>query len=428
MERLVSRYKNNSLASKKKHIFSRLLDYFSAFVLGFIVFVIANAICLNIPGISGLYKSLNKESTALADYVDSTRLQMYNEDKSQLVSVDDSGFAYITNITKTSAYIHELQWPYTKDDGTIEMRDVPVEETFLKDEDSYPLDNVSYYFKVVKKNEPSLNTYVYGGVDYKNDIDTYLYNKIMQVKEQYFVDENETDFVIRGGYLSRFVVLNETYTEKMINRIGKGETIDKDAVTCLNRVIESYGKAVQYGIKEIENKSAPYNVIYQRFYKVYTSICWYNAITYLCSFAFAYLVLTLVMKFITKEWVTLGQKVLNLAMCSVKDEELSVIQLVGYHLLNFVLFGSSSIIGLYFANMAGVLSLQVVPYITVLAIALFVLVFNLISLFMPLWTKNRHDVSTFITRISLRDVQEFEAPAEIFSKVEEEVNNEEERA
>ena len=426
MERTVSKYKNNSLASKKKHIYSRLLDYFSAFVLGFIVFVIANAVCLNIPGIKGLYSVLNKESTALADYVDSTRLQMYNSDRTQLLSVDDSGYNYVVNITKTSAYIHEIKYPYKNEDGTYTIKDVPIEETFLKDEDNYPLDNVSYYFKIVKQNEPSLKSYVYQGVDYSGDIDTFMYQKIMKVKEQYFVTEYDEDYIVRGGYLSRFVVYNKEYTQKMINRVAKGETIDSEAVNCLNRSIEAYGKGVQYGIKEIESKSAPYKVIYNRFVAAYNKICWYNALTYLCSFAFAYILLTVVMRLICKDWITLGQKVLNLAMCSTNEEELSVIQLIGYHLLNFVLFGSSSIIGLYFTGMAGVLSLEVIPFITVLAIALFVIVFNLISLFMPLWTKGRHDISTFVCRISLRDVNEFEAPADVLAKVEEGESNENE--
>ena len=423
MERIVSRYKNNALASKKKHIYSRLLDYFSTFVLGFIVFVIANAILLNIPSISGMYRTLNKESTALADYVDSTRLQMYNQEKTSLISVDDSGYDYVVNITKTSAYIHELQYPYYKEDGTYEMKDVPIEETFLEDEYNYPLDNISYYFKKVKADEPSLNSYVYQNVDYRFDIDTYLYEKIMKAKSQFFVSEDDTDFVIRGGFLSRYVVFNKTYTEKMINRVGKGEKIDSEAVNCLNRVIESYGKAVQFGIKEIEDKSDPYKVIYARFYKVYRNICWYDALTYLGSYLLAYLLLTLILRLITKQWVTLGQKVLNLAMCSSNEMELSPIQIIGYHALNFVLFGSSSVVGLYFANMAGVLSLQVIPYVTVFSIALFVLVFNLISLFMPLWTKNRHDISTFITRISLKDINEFEALVEVISKVEEDAKN-----
>ena len=426
MERVVSKYKNNSLASKKKHIYSRLLDYFSAFVLGFIVFVIANAVCLNIPGIKGLYSDLNKESTALADYVDSTRLQMYNSDRTELLSVDDSGYNYAVNITKTSAYIHEIKYPYKNEDGTYTIKDVPIEETFLKDEDNYPLDNVSYYFKIVKQNEPSLKSYVYQGVDYSGDIDTFMYQKIMKVKEQYFVTEYDEDYIVRGGYLSRFVVYNKEYTQKMINRVAKGETIDSEAVNCLNRSIEAYGKGVQYGIKEIESKSAPYKVIYNRFVEAYNKICWYNALTYLCSFAFAYILLTVVMRLICKDWITLGQKVLNLAMCSTNEEELSVIQLIGYHLLNFVLFGSSSIIGLYFTGMAGVLSLEVIPFITVLAIALFVIVFNLISLFMPLWTKGRHDISTFVCRISLRDVNEFEAPADVLAKVEEGESNEKE--
>ena len=426
MERTVSKYKNNSLASKKKHIYSRLLDYFSAFVLGFIVFVIANAVCLNIPGIKGLYSDLNKESTALADYVDSTRLQMYNSDRTQLLSVDDSGYNYVVNITKTSAYIHEIKYPYKNEDGTYTIKDVPIEETFLKDEDNYPLDNVSYYFKIVKQNEPSLKSYIYQGVDYSGDIDTFMYQKIMKVKEQYFVTEYDEDYIVRGGYLSRFVVYNKEYTQKMINRVAKGETIDSEAVNCLNRSIEAYGKGVQYGIKEIESKSAPYKVIYNRFVAAYNKICWYNALTYLCSFAFAYILLTVVMRLICKDWITLGQKVLNLAMCSTNEEELSVIQLIGYHLLNFVLFGSSSIIGLYFTGMAGVLSLEVIPFITVLAIALFVIVFNLISLFMPLWTKGRHDISTFVCRISLRDVNEFEAPADVLAKVEEGESNEKE--
>ena len=47
IEKTVSKYATNSVASKKKHIFARLFDYFSTMVVSTIIFAVALPILSN---------------------------------------------------------------------------------------------------------------------------------------------------------------------------------------------------------------------------------------------------------------------------------------------------------------------------------------------------------------------------------------------
>ena len=80
-EKLVSRYKNNVIASGKKHVFSRLLDYFSTFVVAYLVFALFYAIGSRLPVMNKISRDLVNQNLVIADYIYSTHLQKFNEDK-----------------------------------------------------------------------------------------------------------------------------------------------------------------------------------------------------------------------------------------------------------------------------------------------------------------------------------------------------------
>ena len=406
MERLVSKYKNNVIASKKKHIFSRLLDYFSLFVVTYLLFTVFYSIGARTPVMTNSSKKLQQESTQVAEYIDSTHLQRLNANRSALISIDEGAATYVENVCKTSAYVHNLTFPVKNEGGTFDEVVVIVEETFVNNLTSYELDNISYYFKSFKKNEVSLNNYVYEENDYKDDIDTYLYLKIMKVDATKFVTSDDEDYLARGNNVSRYTVLNKEQTTTLLRYYKE----DRADTSLYNDIYNSYLKAAQYGVDDIENNSVPYKTLVSAFNKTYQEITLEIFVTYLISYTVAYLLLTIVLRLICKEWVTLGQKVMGLGISANDELEPNAGQLIGYHLFNYVTFVTSIFIGLYFMGMLGVFTAKILGPVTLFAIFVALFAANLVSFFMQFFNKNNHDLSTLITRILVKDKSEFESP------------------
>ena len=406
-ERKVSRYKNNVPATGRRHLYSRLLDYFSLFVVTYILFSIFYAIASRMPVVDNIAQKLVNQNGLIAEYIDSTHLQRLNEDHSELISIDDGAKDYILGIAKTSAYVHQVDFPYKQDNGTYLEYPVSIEETFIDDLTTYELDTMSYYYKYFKKNETSLNNYVYEDVDYKDDVDTYMYLKVMKVDETKFAADDDADLLARGEGASRFVVLNLENTTALANYYRE----DKTAQSLYDHIYGCYISGAQYGIKDVENNSAQYNKLLDEYGLIYQDLTLAIFVVYLISYVVSYLLMTFILRLICKEYTTLGQKVLGLAICDVHEMEPSGWRILGYHAINFVLFFSSTIIALYFMGMIGVFSLSIIGKFTVLALLLAILTLNIFSLFMPLFNKNNHhDLSTLISRIIVKDTKEFEGP------------------
>ena len=141
--RLTSKYKDNIIASKKKHIFSRLLDYFSLFVVTYLLFTIFYALGSHLPIVDNTAKSLQNQNAEIAEYIDSTHLQRLNEDKSAFLSIDDGAAKYVESLCKTSAYVHNLTFPVKNEAGTFDEVAIDVNDTFAGDP-TYQLDAISY--------------------------------------------------------------------------------------------------------------------------------------------------------------------------------------------------------------------------------------------------------------------------------------------
>ena len=288
-ERIVSRYKNNSVASKKKHIFSRLLDYFSLFVATYLLFTVFYAIGSHLPVVDNLARGLQDQNAEIAEFINSTHLQRLKEDRSGLLSVDDGATKYVERIAKTSAYVHNLAFPKKNESGTFDEIVVPVEETFAGDP-NYELDALSFYYKTFKKSEESLNSYIYDNIDYQDDIDTYLYLKIMKIDQSLFVNEDDADLLARGNGISRYVVLNEESTNKLLQYFKE----DRADVSLYNKVYLNYIDAVKYGIKDVETNSLNYENLIQNYNNTYQSLTLAILLIYLASYLVAYLLLTIV--------------------------------------------------------------------------------------------------------------------------------------
>ena len=406
--RLVSKYKNNVIASKKKHIYARLLDYFALFVVTYLLFTVFYAIAGRLPVIDNTARKISDQNVEIAEYIDSTHLQRLNEKRTALLSVDDGAIKYVESIAKTSAYVHDLTFPVKNEEGTFNEVVVSIEETFVNDVINYDLDDLSHYYKVFKKNDPSLNNYTYESVDYKDDIDTYLYLKIMKVDATKFVSSDNAHLLEKGNGISQYTVLTEENTKTLLKYFKE----DRANTSLYNEIYLSFINGAKYGIKDVEKNSSDYASLMKVYNEYYQSLSKGVFVVYLISYTFAYAILTLIMRLIFKEWVTLGQKVMGLTMVSTDEMEPSVYQLIGYHVLTYLFFFTSSAIALYFMGMVGVLSSKIFGVVSLLSILLGLLIFNVVSLFMPLFNRNNHDLSTLISRINFKDTKEFEGPVE----------------
>ena len=406
MERIVSRYKNNVLASKKKRIYSRLLDYFSIFVVTYLLFTVFNAIASYMPIYENIAISLSNINYQTAEYIDSTHLQRLNEGKTALKSIDDGANEYAERVAKTSAYVYGLAFPVKQDDGTFIDQKVEVKDTFIYELEKYELDNLSYYYKKFKKEDASLNNYVYEEVDYKNDIETYQYLKVMKCNETNYASLDNEDYISRGEGVSRYVVLTKANTEKLL----KYYRDDKVDVSMHETVFETYIKGAQFGIKDVENNSASYKDLMDEFDLYYQKLCLAVFLVYLFSYLIAFMLLIVILRLARKEWTTLGLAVMSLAFCDYDEMTPSIWRLILYYFTTFILAFSSSIICFYFIGMFGVMSLKIIGSFTLLALLIALLVFNVLSLFMPFFNKNNHDFASFIAHINVKDTKDFDGP------------------
>ena len=409
----VSKYLNNRPASRKKHIYSRLLDYFSVFVVAYLFFTVFYYVGNQVPIVKGYNKQYETANHKIMDYIDESHLYSYNEKRTDFIDVDETTINYILNVTKTSAYIHDMQIPEYQPDSSYIMVDVKYEETFLKDLESYPLDNLSYYYKVFKKTDVGLDNYVSGGVDYKDDIDTYQYKKAMIVgDEEYHVTSDDPDYIARGESISTYLVLTSENTEKMINRVIKGEKVDEVANKLYNRLFNAYRRGIDFGTEDIEKHSLSYKKLYIQFTDSYQSITRSTAVIYVISYAFAYLLINGLVSLISKEWTTIGQKVMGLGLSDIHENDPSWWRLLIFYFTNFLLFFSSSMLSFYFIGIFGVLSYQIFPGFTLLAVMLFLLILNVLSIGMTMFAPKHNDLSTLASGIIIKDKNDFETTPE----------------
>ena len=407
-EKVVSRYAPNAVSGKKKHIYSRLLDYFLTLVLSYIVFIIALPTTAGTKTVTSLVDNLSIARKEICLFVDETRLQRYDSANNVLFDVNDGAAKYVESLAKTSAYVHNIDFPVKQNDGTFIYQPVNVENTFVNDASNYPLDNVSYYYHIFKPTVTELNDYDGKRYDELTDseIQEYIFTARMAINKSLYVTSDDHDYVARGSSVSIYSVLNVESTNKLIKYYAD----DRNDLTIYNSVFNSYGRAIVFGINEVESKSIQYRALSDNLNFYYQGICRFDIVTYFISYFIAYILLNLIICLVSKEWVTIGQKVLGLGVSDDDEMEPPVWKMLLYHLLNLFLFASGSLLVFYLLGMIGVTSLYVIPYISLLAILLFILPFNLIDLFMPIFSKKRNSLVTLILKLKLKDKKEFDIP------------------
>lgn len=418
-ERIASKYAANSIASAKKHIFARLIDYFLTFICSLALFAVILPVSMNFPVYEKIGKELSSSRKAFYQYVDSTGILHYNEEHTDLLSVNDEADLYLENLAKTSAYVHKLGFPVKQSDGTYLNREVEIEETFIYDKDNYPLDNISYYYRIFKKNYDELNNY--NGKKYEeltyDELEEYQYSYIMKLNASNYVDSSDPDYSSRGEGVSTYVVLTLENTEQIL-RFYKN---DHNDTKLYNSIYGCYGKGLQKAISEIENKSIAYKAILNRINAASNLFSTFQLVVYFICYTIIYFLLTLIVSLTSKEWNTVGLKVMRLAMCEKGENEPPTWKYIVYHVLCYLGYFTSSLLAFVMLGNLGITALKVIGPITFLMMMAFILPFNLVSLFMPLFNKNYHyDLVTFFLRIVFKDKNEFDVPVgmDISDKVE----------
>lgn len=400
-EQLVSRYKFNSMASKKKHIFARLLDYFSTFVLSYLLFTISFSIFAPIPPIRSISDRLSNINRTVAAYIDSTHLQRLNEGKNGLISLEKSAEIYASNIAMTCAYVYDLDFYKKQSDGTYIKTKITKEETLINNMSEYALDPLSYYFISFKSDPVNEGLDDYEGYDNK---ETYLFKHIIESDDANFIATDDANYIARAEGLSRYNILSAELTDSII-KYFHGDTASTEAHKILYL---RYINAVQKGIKEVQTKSVRYLGLMDEYKAANRALTGALALLYFLTYLFTYVLLTMLTRLFCKEWLTLGQKVMGLGVCDMNDNEVSPLRLFFYHIINALMFFSSSIAGLYFMGLTGVLGFSVIPYVTILSIDIALLTLNVISFLLSMFNRNNFDLSTFITRINFKDTKEYD--------------------
>ena len=417
-DKIVSQYAPNAVSGKKKHIYSRLLDYFLTLVASYIVFAIALPIASTTKLVGNMTNNISIVNKELNIFVETTHLERYNEDQSALEDVNTGAAKYVEIVAKTGAYVHDLAFPY-KVDGEFIYKAVTIEETFINDASNYPLDNPSYYFRIYKATHDELNDYG-DGKKYQDltldEIETYLYTTMMAINKSYFVESSDPDYIARGSAISKYNVL----TIEATNALIKYYADDRNDLTVYNSVFNSYGKGIVTGIREVEAKSNEYKVIENRFNAFYQDFARFNIALFFISYFIAYILLNLIICLVKKEWVSIGQSVMGLGLTDKDEMEPVTWKMILYHLINLILFSTGSLLVFYLLGIFGATSLYVLPHISLLAILLFILTFNLVDLFMPIFSKKRNSILTFVLGLKLKDKKEFDVPvgADILDKKE----------
>ena len=425
--KIASRYAPNSIASAKKHIYSRLLDYFLTFISTLALFAIFMPISMNTSIYKDVFAEYASERRVFYQFIDTTGILRLNESGTDLLSVATEAESYVERVAKTSAYVHDTTFPKKNDDGTYSDIPVDIKDTFIYEREEYKLDNLSHYYQKYKHTQVELNDYVIDGVHKKYEEltpaqkDEYQYKNIMQLSTTNYVSSDNPDYVSRGGGVSTYLVLTNEMTEK-IKLYYKN---DRNDTSLHESIFTAFVKGTQKAINEVESKSTIYKNIESRINVISQKYSAFQVVVYFICYLIAFVLLNVLVSVFSKEWTTIGQKAMSLAMCEVDEMEPPVWKYLIYYGLSFILFASSTMLSFIFLGNFGVTSLKVFPHISLLAIMIFILTLNLFSLFMTLFNKKNYDLASFSVKIVHKDKHEFDVPVgmDISDKVEEDGND-----
>ncbi len=296
-----SPYRLNLIAKSSKCFWSSLLDYALVFVLSFLLIFAAGIPTFDaIPAASALGEKMDYAQKQSSSIIASTHLLVYGEDL-ELLSSGEMAADYAEALVKTSYYLNGK--PYPSSEGA--PSPVDISDTFLA-AGEYPHDSLSYYFLSFKETGEGISSYVYGGVDYSTDRETYLYKVAMGYDDPSYFDAG------LSGDLPVYKCLAFSYAELIADYLVYGDT-SGSATGAYDYFVDAYLKANGLFSREVESSYVPYvenrallESSTQGYYSLFLLVC-------LCYFLLGYIILETVPPIVFGEGKTIGIKSFRLA-------------------------------------------------------------------------------------------------------------------
>ena len=413
----VSKYKNNLIAKKSRVFLSSLLDYFILVVLTFIVFTVAGTpIMTSLPVFNNAISEINEKTSDLYSIVSETRLQTFDESSKQLGNVETDAINYLKTLMKTSLYVYGKTLPvYNQDTNEYIQENVKIEYTFLNtNNNEYPNDNLSYYCFNFKTQHEELNSFIYEDVDYSNNKDVYLYEKVLGFENEtisaYFVnDETFASFSDEiKEKLTKYNVLTEKNLDNIIAILVYGENNGTINIIYDN-LINSYKLGVQFFIDDVEQNYAPYIEKTKEFNLAFNSYVMCYIVNLVLCYVFAFFILQVILPLLLKENCTIAQRSMKLRLCNLDEGEPLAFNIVIRNIVLFFIYFSGIFFSLFFSNL---MQISVFPInnssLNLLEFIVFSLLLSILSGVFLLINKNNQQLDLFSSFLVVKDIEKFE--------------------
>lgn len=410
-ELYISPYKDNVIAKKSKIIYSFLFDYFITIIFSFFFFAaLINPINLSLPFNSNNLKRMNEINIELKEIVSETRIQGYDSETQKLVDEETEFKSYLTTIVKTSYYVRNLDYPKTNNK-------VEINETFLnkgnKDENGnyyYPNDNISYFFFTFKSKESSLNDYVIDNIDYKDNKETYLYEKIMKCNENdislYFEKEGSS---LINNEISRYQILTYNEDGSGAANILMNYLVYEDRSTLSSNVYNifknHYFYALNEGVSQVEKYYSKYIEKNKEFTSHYNSYMISLIISHIISFLLGFIVSVIIIPLFNKDKMTISNKVLKIVISRTDEMKPKWYNILIKNIVLLVEFFSSIFVEMFLLGQVSLLTYGVFNLLYVILFSLMVIIASFIYLFI---SNNNQSFSLLSSSLVYKQIDEFE--------------------
>jgi hypothetical protein len=404
----VSPYKNYVEAKPSRLLLASLLNYGLVLVCLLLVFASsASPILYSLPQTGSRMANLSTLNTALKQRVGESRLESLSSDGSLSVVSEDAS-RYLWTLAKTSYYLHEENFPhYESASKTYVFSPVNETETFLnkgaldsQGNPTYPLDVPAYYFLSFKKETPSLSSYWYGGIDYQERKEEYLYSFAFgyqkEDEETYFVDSpSQTN--------SRFQELKQDQALILVDALVYGDSGTR-SVTLKNRLAKAYETAVNGFIREMEEKDATYLSLFADFQANYHAYVVSYFLSLLCAYCVAFFLVEGLFPMLEKHHQSIGFLSLKLAYASKEEMIPSFAENARRFLVRFLLDFSSQGCLLFFLSSFGLCFVDLGSGFTFAYLLLASLLFSLASFFLILFLPSHQGLCELASSCLAKDL------------------------
>lgn len=410
----LSKYINNPIADKKNIFLSNLFDYFITLIATLFIFYIGLIVSSSLPVTTKTVDKYNLVTKEVKDFINTTHLAKYDLETGAQTSVETDASNYLKCLVKTSAYIYDLKYPLKNEDSTYDTENkVKLHETFLYQKDEYKLDNISYFYYVFSSSNTELKDYVYEEVDYKDNLDTFIYLKTMGYEtlsnyNDMFIKEDNPAYNEYKEVLPRFLILDKELTTSLTNRLVYNDVSDTNAGYAATNIKTAYKNGIDYAIKLVEKKSNTYKDLAKQFETVYTNYARIGLVTYLISYVFSYVAMFGLGRAMAGSFITISQKTRSLGLARKDEGSPNIGNMIIYHIVNFFIQLSSCILVFMFTGYTGIFNITLFGPINIFVIELVLIVFTFTSILTTLVSKDGQSLALILSKMVLKDTKTYE--------------------